>query len=53
MRLINLFEYWTVSACCVQPAAVKLRSTGVNGGSPNGVSEKKTKRNPMFKEPGH
>ena len=44
MRLINLFEYWTVSACCVQPAAVKLRSTGANGGSPNEVSEKKQKK---------
>ena len=40
------------------PAAVKLRSTGVNGGAPSGVSEK-NKRNPMkfryylIKEPGH
>ena len=48
MRLINLFEYWTESACCVQPTAVKLRSTGVNGGSPNEVSEKQ--KNLMIKE---
>ena len=39
MRLSNLFEYWTVSACCVQPAAMKSRSTMVNGWQSNEVSE--------------
>ena len=44
------------------PAAVKLRSTGINGGSPSEVSEKQKKSNDLrapvtryhlIKEPGH
>ena len=51
MRLINLFEYCTVSACCVCPlcfpAAMKLRSKGVNGRSQSEMSEKKQKKSIM------